>query len=123
MSGDEFRGWRACDACGEEIAAPGDAVLTLAPEYLQQRRAGLAEQERARAAGETAGHVSSGLVPWDWVHRDCMQPRPEEYVIAGDRFDTLRGAMARTLEAMDREWFMETAWEDAIRRFYDIPFE
>lgn len=119
----QFAGWRACDACGEEVASPADAVLSVAPDYLEERRAGLEEQARARAAGESVPHVSTGLVPWDWVHRDCLQPRAEEYVIAGDRFDTLPKALARTLEIMDREWFMETAWEDAIRRFYDIPFD
>ena len=116
-------GWRACDACGERIEATVDALLTVAPERLEERRTGLAEQERARAAGETVPHVSTGLVPWDWIHEACLQPRPPEYRIAGDRFDTLAQAMARTLELLEQEWFLETAWEDAIRRFYSIPFE
>ncbi|MEX2373541.1 MAG: hypothetical protein WD800_07035 [Dehalococcoidia bacterium] len=116
-----FGGWRGCDACGEAIAAPSDAVLAVAPEVIEERRAGIQERDRARAAGEDVPHVSTGLVPWDWVHRACAQPRPDEYVVAGDRIDTLPKAMARTLELLDREWFLETAWEDAIRRFYEIP--
>jgi hypothetical protein len=118
-----FRGWRGCDACGETIDSPAEAVLALPPEYLLQRRAGIEERDRARAAGETSAHVSDGLVPWDWVHAACLQPRDPEYVIAGDSFDTLPKAMARTLQLLDREWFLETAWEDAIRRFYDVPTE
>lgn len=118
-----FRGWRACDACGEEVASPADAVLTLPPETLIERRTGIEERERARAAGETPPHAAEGLVPWEWVHTACLQPRDAGYVIAGDAFDTLSKAMARTLQLLDREWFLETAWEDAIRRFYEIPTE
>ena len=119
----DFRGWRACDGCGEVITSPSDAVLTVAPEYLRDRQAGIDERVRAQAAGETPPHVSTGLVPWDWVHRMCMQPREVQYVVEGHRFDTLPKALARTLELMDRKWFMDTAWEDAIRRFYEIPTE
>ena len=123
MEDTSFGGWRACDECGEVIASPADAVLTVPPELLEERRASLAEYQRAKAAGEDAPRASSGLIPWNWCHRDCLLPRPDEYVVAGDAFDTLPKAMARTLQLMDREWFAETAWEDAIRRFYVIPFE
>lgn len=118
-----FGGWRACDECGEAIASPADAGLTVSPEVLEERRAGLAEAARAKAAGEQAPRASSGLVPWNWAHLACIPPRDEEYVVAGDRVDTLPEALARTLELLDRPWFLETAWEDALRRFYPIPFE
>ena len=41
----------------------------------------------------------------------------------GERIDSWPKALARTLELLDADWFLETAWEDAVRRFYDIPFE
>jgi len=119
----EFGGWRACDACGEAIASPDEAALTVPPELIEERRAGIAERARALAAGEEAARASTGLIPWDWGHRACFPPRDEAYFVAGARIATMPGILAETLALMDREWFMETAWEDAVRRFYRIPFE
>ena len=33
------------------------------------------------------------------------------------------GRFARTLQLLDEPWFLETAWEDTVRRFYQVPFE
>ena len=106
-----FGGWRACDVCGEAIATIDEAVLAL--------RAALLEERRAVAVDG----AEPGLVPWDWGHRDCFTPLGLRYVIDGSRLDTLPRMMARTLQLLDEEWFLETAWEDAVRRFYRIPFE
>jgi hypothetical protein len=119
-----FRGWRACDACGDlPLRSPGEGVLTVAPELIEERRAELGERQAAAARGERVEGAPPGLVPWDWGHRECFPGRPEEYVIAGERMDTLPEMMARTLQLLDADWFLETAWEDAVRRFYDVPFE
>lgn len=122
-SSTEFGGWRACDACGEAIASPSEAALTVPPELIEERRAGIAERARALAAGEAPPRTSTGLVPWDWGHRACFPPRAPEFFVDGEAISTMPGILARTLALMDREWFLETAWEDAVRRFYRIPFE
>ena len=106
-----FGGWRACDVCGEPIATIEEAALALRATLLEERRA-------------TPATINpEGLVPWDWGHRTCVEPLAPLYVIEGARLDTLPRMMARTLQLLDEEWFAETAWEDAVRRFYRIPFE
>ena len=110
-----FGGWRACDVCGESIATIDEAVLVLRADLLEERRATLAEA--------APGAAAPGLVPWDWGHRDCFAALAPLYVIEGPRLDTLPRMMARTLQLLDEAWFLETAWEDAVRRFYRIPFE
>ena len=107
-----FGGWRACDVCGEAIAAIDDAVLVLREQLFAERRTTL------EADGRPPGPVA-----WDWGHRDCFTPLGLRYVIDGPRLDSLPQMMARTLQLLDEEWFRETAWEDAVRRFYRIPFE
>jgi hypothetical protein len=121
MGTPEFHGWRACDACGEAIERIEDAVLTVSPDLLEQRRAALAEQARARAAGEEASKADTGLVPWDWGHRDCIPPRPADYVVDGSRVASLEGLTVASFGLLAQPWFVETAWEDAARRFYDLP--
>ncbi|MPZ99472.1 MAG: hypothetical protein GEU80_09075 [Dehalococcoidia bacterium] len=126
MSGDldtTFGGWRACDACGEAgLRDPSEGALSVAIDQLEERRAELRTQEEAERGGEQAGPLP-GLVPWDWGHRDCFPDRQPPYLIEGERMDTLPEMMARTLQLLDEDWFLETAWEDAVRRFYSIPFE
>lgn len=107
-----FGGWRACDVCGEPIAAIGDGALALRTELLDERRAVVA-----------ADGSAPGLVPWDWGHRECFSALALRYVIDGPQLDTLPRMMARTLQLLGEEWFLETAWEDAVRRFYRVPFE
>jgi len=123
-SASTFRGWRACDACGDQpLRTPADGVLTVAAVVLEERRAALRERAAVAARGEILEGAPPGLVPWDWGHRECFPDRAPEHVIAGDRVDTLPKMVARTLELLDAEWFLETAWEDAVRRFYAIPIE
>ena len=77
-------------------------------------------EERRSAPGAVN---PQGFVPWDWGHRACLEPLLPLHMIEGPRMDTLPRMMARTLQLMDEPWFAETAWEDAVRRFYRIPFE
>ena len=106
-----FGGWRACDVCGEPIATIEEAALAVRAALLEERRA-------------TPGSINPQvLVPWDWGHRACLEPLAPLHLIEGPRMDTLPRMMARTLQLMDEAWFAETAWEDAVRRFYRIPFE
>jgi hypothetical protein len=119
-----FRGWRACDACSDRpLHSPADGVLTTSPELIEERRAAFRERQAAAARGERVEDAPPPLVAWDWGHRDCFPQRPSEYVVPGDRMDTLPEMMARTLELLEADWFLETGWEDAVRRFYAIPFE
>ena len=111
-----FGGWRACDVCGEPIATIEESALALRADIMQDRRAAL-------AAPKTDPAVPPGLVAWDWGHRACVDALNPLYRIEGPRLDTLPRMMARTLQLFDEEWFLETAWEDAVRRFYRIPFE
>ncbi|MFA7249569.1 MAG: hypothetical protein WC273_08030 [Dehalococcoidia bacterium] len=113
---DAFGGWRACDVCGEPIATIEEAALVLRAPLLDERRAALA------APGGTPAD-QPGLVPWDWGHRACSEALAPLYVIDGPRMDTLSKMMARTLQLLDEPWFIDTAWEDAVRRFYRIPIE
>ena len=106
-----FGGWRACDVCGEAIAAIDEAVLAL--------RAALVAERQLAAVDD----AEPGLVPWDWGHRACFVAFDLRYVIDGERLSTLPRMMARTLQLLDEPWFMETAWEDTVRRFYQVPFE
>ena len=106
-----FGGWHACDVCGEPIATIEEAALAVRAALLEERRA-------------SPGSINpQGLVPWDWGHRACLEPLAPLHLIEGPRMDTLPRMMARTLQLMDEAWFAETAWEDAVRRFYRIPFE
>ena len=116
-----FGGWRACDVCGEPIARIDEAVLALRAQALAERRA--AVLEAAQASTEGAPGRAPGLVAWDWGHAECLGAMELTYVIAGPRFDTMPKLVARTLQLLDEPWFLETAWEDAARRFYRIPFE
>ncbi|MEI6137110.1 MAG: hypothetical protein WCQ48_06810 [Chloroflexota bacterium] len=106
-----FGGWRACDVCGESIGTIEEAALALRASLLEERR----------AASATVN--PEGYVPWDWGHRPCLDALAPLHVIEGPRMNTLPRMMARTLQLLDEEWFGETAWEDAVRRFYRIPFE
>ena len=115
-----FGGWRACDVCGERIARIEDAALVVRTEALAERRAALLEA--AEAAGRPAGRAP-GLVAWDWGHTECFGAMELAYIIAGTRFDTMPKLVARTLQLLDEPWFLETAWEDATRRFYRVPFD
>ncbi len=110
-----FGGWRSCDVCGEAIAHIEDAALGL-------RAAPLAER-RAAAREASADSRPLGLVAWDWGHVECMGAMELTYVIPGPRLDSMPKLVARTLQLLDEEWFLETAWEDAVRRFYRVPFE
>ena len=110
-----FGGWRACDVCGEAIAGIDEAALALRADLLAERRAALQQPDPPETA--------SGLVPWDWGHRACLDALALHHVIPGAQLDTLPRMMARTLQLLDEPWFGETAWEDAVRRFYVIPFE
>ena len=111
-----FGGWRACDVCGEPIARTSDAALVLRAPLFEERRAAMADP----APDKTP---DLGLVPWDWGHRECVAPLEPMHLIEGDRMDTMPRMMARTLQLLDEPWFLETAWEDAVRRFYRIPAE
>ena len=110
-----FGGWRACDVCGEPIATIEESALVLRADMLHERRAALATPEAGPAE-------PPGLVAWDWGHAECLGAMELTYVIAGPRFDTMPKLVARTLQLLDEPWFLETAWEDAARRFYRIPF-
>lgn len=119
-----FQGWRACDACGDRpLGSPAEGVLTVSADLIEERRVAFRERQDAAARGEAVDDRPPGLVPWDWGHRECFPGRAPEYVIDGERMDALPKMMARTLELFDAEWFLETAWEDAVRRFYAIPIE
>ena len=121
---DTFRGWRACDACGDRpLRTPAEGVLALSAVLLEERRAAFRERQAAAARGDRVEEPPPGLVPWDWGHRECFPDRAPEHVIDGERLDSLPKILARTLELLDADWFLETAWEDAVRRFYDVPFE
>ena len=111
-----FGGWRACDVCGEPIDATSDATLVLRGNVLEERRATL-------ATNDAPGEAERGLVAWDWGHRECCEALAPLYIIEGDRMDTLPRLMARTLQLLDEDWFLETAWEDAVRRFSRVPYE
>ncbi len=112
-----FGGWRACDVCGEPIATIEEAALAVREALVEERRA-------VRAAEEQTGTVNpDGFVQWDWGHRECLDPLVPLHVVPGPRLNTLPRLMARTLELIDEDWFAETAWEDAVRRFYRIPFD
>lgn len=111
-----FGGWRACDVCGEPIATIEEGALVLRTSNLDERRA-------AVAALDAAASEPTGLAPWDWGHGSCFGALNPFYVIDGPRMDTLPRMMARTLQLLDKDWFLETAWEDAVRRFYRVPFE
>lgn len=119
-----FQGWRACDACGDQpLQSPAEGVLSVSVDLIEERREAFRERQEAAARGEAMDDAPPGLVPWDWGHRECFPGRTAEYLIDGDRIDSLSKMMARTLELFDADWFMETAWEDAVRRFYAIPIE
>lgn len=111
-----FGGWRSCDVCGEPIAAIEEAALVLRAPLFEERR------DAVRQA-QTDGGEQPGLVPWDWGHRACFDALDPMYVVDGPRMDTLPRMMARTLQLMDEPWFLDTAWEDAVRRFYRVPNE
>ena len=111
-----FGGWRSCDVCGEPIARIEDAALVLRAALFEERRAAVAE-------ASANGAEQPGLVPWDWGHRVCFDALDPMYVVDGPRMDTLPRMMARTLQLMDEPWFLDTAWEDAVRRFYRVPTE
>jgi hypothetical protein len=109
-------GWRACDACGElPLASPADGLLSVAISLIEERRAELARQE--------AGADPPALAAWDWGHRECFPDRDPEHSLPGDAVDTLPKMMARTLDLLGADWFLDTAWEDAVRRFYAIPLD
>jgi len=119
-----FQGWRACDACGDQpLRVPEEGVLTVSAGLIEERRGAFAERRDAAARGDPVDDSPPGLVPWDWGHRECFPDRAPEYVIDGDRIASLAKMMARTLELFDADWFLETAWEDAVRRFYAILIE
>ena len=107
-----FGGWRGCDVCGEPIDTIEEAALGVRGSLLEERRAAIADTG-----------TEPWLVPWDWGHRVCFDILEPLYVIDGPKMDTLPRMMARTLQLMDEAWFLETAWEDAVRRFYRVPFE
>ena len=109
-----FGGWRACDVCGEPIASTSDAALVLRAPLFEERRAALANPAPEQAP-------DPGLVPWDWGHRECVDALEPMYLVEGADMDTMPRMMARTLQLLDEPWFLETAWEDAVRRFYRIP--
>jgi hypothetical protein len=109
-----FGGWRSCDVCGEPIASIQDAALVLRTALFEERRAAL-------ETAEGNGGDQPGLVPWDWGHRTCFDALEPMYMVEGPRMDTLPRMMARTLQLLDEPWFLETAWEDAVRRFYRVP--
>ena len=111
-----FGGWRACDICGEPIASIEETALALRAEAMAERAAAL---EAATAEGKPA----PGLVAWDWGHAGCFGAMELTYAIPGPRLDTMPKLVARTLQLLDEPWFLDTAWEDAVRRFYRIPFE
>ncbi len=111
-----FGGWRACDVCGEPIGTTAEAALALRGPLFEERRANLANPSPEKAP-------DPGLVPWDWGHRECVDAMEPMHVVPGDQMDTLPRMMARTLQLLDEPWFLETAWEDAVRRFYRIPLE
>lgn len=114
----EMAGWRACDACGElPLTSPTDGLLSVAASLIEERRAILA------TANAGPGATPPPLATWDWGHRACFPDRDPEHSIPGDRIDTLAKMMARTLELLGADWFPETAWEDAVRRFYAIPVD
>ena len=114
-----FGGWRACDVCGEPIATIEEGGLVLRAPLMAERRTALDELV---AQEGTSGEIP-GLVPWDWGHLVCFEALEPLHTIEGPQMDTLPRMMARTLQLMDEAWFAETAWEDAVRRFYQIPFE
>lgn len=119
-----FQGWRACDACGDRpLQTAAEGVLTVSADLIEERRAAFRARQETAARGEPVDDDPPGLAPWDWGHRECFPGRTPEYVVDGDRMDTLAKLMARTLELFDADWFLETAWEDAVRRFYAIPIE
>lgn len=109
-----FGGWRSCDVCGEPVARIEDGALVLRSALFEERQAAL-------AAALVDGGDQPGLVPWDWGHRECFDALDPMYVVHGPRMDTLPRMMARTLQLLDEPWFLETAWEDAVRRFYHVP--
>ncbi|MEX2447011.1 MAG: hypothetical protein WD734_06690 [Dehalococcoidia bacterium] len=113
-----FGGWRGCDACGESITMVEEAALVLRAALLAERQGAVAE---ATEAGNDIAAI--GLVPWDWGHRACFSGFDLTYAIDGTKMDTLPRLMARTLQLLDEDWFLETAWEDAVRRFYRVPFD
>ncbi len=108
-----FGGWRACDVCGEPIASIKETALVLRTAVFQERR--------AAAQDLPCGAEPPGLVPWDWGHRSCFDALDPMYVIDGPRMATMPHLLARTLQLLDEDWFLETAWEDAVRRFYRVP--
>jgi hypothetical protein len=116
--GPRMAGWRACDACGERpLASPADGLLSVATSLIDDRRAALAAHDAA------ADDPPPARAMWDWGHRECFPDRDPEHSLAGDRIDTLPKMMARTLDLLDTDWFADTAWEDAVRRFYAIPID
>ncbi len=105
-------GWRACDACGDRpLAAPAEGLLSVPVALVDGRRA-------AVAAG---AEPSPALVTWEWGHRECFPGREPPYAVDGAAVDTLPRMMARTLDYLGVDWFLDTAWEDAVRRFYALP--
>ena len=110
-----FGGWRACDVCGEPIAAIEEASLALRAEALAERRTAVLDA--------APGAPAPGLVAWDWGHTVCFSAMALTYAIPGLRFDSMPKLVARTLQLLDEDWFLETAWEDAVRRFYRVPFD
>lgn len=111
-----FGGWRSCDVCGEPIERIDEAALVLRAPLFEERRDAMTQ---ARAEGREP----PGLVPWDWGHRVCFDALVPMHVVEGPSMDTLPRMMARTLQLLDEPWFLETAWEDTVRRFYRIPNE
>ncbi len=111
-------GWRACDACGETpLASPADGLLSVATSLIDERHAALASDDNA------ADHAAPPHARWDWGHRECFPDRDPDHSLLGDRIDTLPKMMARTLDLLGTDWFADTAWEDAVRRFYAIPMD
>ena len=110
-----FGGWRACDVCGERIETIEEAGLGLRADPLAARRSEVLEM--------ASGGRTPGLVAWDWGHTVCLEAMDLSYLIHGPRIDTMPKLVARTLQLLDEDWFLDTAWEDAVRRFYQVPFD
>lgn len=116
-------GWRACDACGDRpLASPTEGLLSVPADRIDARREAMRRGHATHDTGEPPEEEPPPLVAWEWGHRECFPGRQAPYALPGDAVDTLPKIMAGTLELLPLEWFTDTAWEDAVRRFYAIPF-
>ncbi len=55
---------------------------------------------------------------WRWGHKFCI-PDDGDYWMDAERLDTAGKMLSFTAHLMEKNWFLDTDWDQVIRRFYN----